>query len=181
MEDLDPDWLGDLRWSGTRAPEGSAPRGLSPPATPKSDANADARLQELERENESLRARLEMLTRLAGDFERRLAAAGAAYESAVFDAESRLRDVTLERERLFGEADAAQAEVARLSARDVSREADLRLERERRADAEKALLESRRRLEEATAEYERLKNAAAQQVGALAELRRLASSQKKSE
>ena len=174
MEDQDLDWLGDLRWQGYPRLQpvrdvASAPSADGPP--PPSEAN-----RELAQENETLRARIEAMSRLAAEFERRLSEAGSAYEGAMLEAESRLRDAALEGQHLAGELEAAKAEVARSAARDAAREADLRLERERRADAEKALLDSRRKAEELGLEDERLRAEAAGHAGALAELRRLASS-----
>jgi|GEM_PF-2261308 len=187
MASSDPDWLGDLRWRGYPRLEAMRDVAASVPATPPGDvpprarrapeAEPDARLSELARENEVLRARLDGLTRLAAEFERRLADAGASYESAVLDAESKLRDAALERERLSGELAAAQDELARSAARDAGRDADLRLERERRADAERALGEARRKLDERASEAERLKAMSSEQSGQLAELRRQASAQ----
>jgi len=183
MSDQDPDWLGELHWRGYPRLEprrdasalpadapGAAPRTATPPLP-------DPRLSELGRENETLRARLDDLLKMAADFELRLSEAGTAYEGAVLEAESRGRDAALERERLTGELESAKAEVARLGARDAAREADLRLERERRADAEKALGDARRRLSELTAQSDHDRATAAEQAGALAELRRQASGQ----
>jgi hypothetical protein len=180
MDDQDMDWLGDLRWKGYPRLQpvrdiSSAPPGEA--ASPTESPAADPRLGELARENEALQSRIEALSRLASEFERRLADAGAAYEGAVLESESHLRDAALERQRLAGELDAAKAEVARLAARDAGREADLRLERERRSDAEKALLGVRRKAEESELEAERLRTEAAGHAGALAELRRQASAQ----
>ena len=178
MDDQDLDWLGDLRWqgyphlkpaSGLSAP----PEGDRRPLEPEKSAS-DPRLAELARENEALHARIEGMSRLAAEFERRLSDAGAAYEGAVLEAESRLRDAALERERLAGEFEAAKAEGGRLTARDAAREADLRLERERRADAEKALLGARRKAEEFELEAERLRAQAAGHAAVLEELRRQA-------
>lgn len=177
----DPDWLSELRWSG--APRLEAARDFSaipedaPSAPREKAAKADPRLAELARENEALRARLEGLLKKAAEFERCLADAGTAHEIAVMQADSRLRDAALEKERLEGELEAARAETARLSARDASRESDLRLERERRADSEKALTDARRRLTDLTAEAEALRATAAEQAGALGELRRQAAGQ----
>ena len=179
MHDQDLDWLGDPRWQGY--PHLTAVRDVAsvPPDAEASRERPgpDPRAGVLAGENEALRARIEALGRLAQEFERRLAETGAAYEGAVLQAESRVRDAALERQRLAGELDAAKAEGARLTARDAAREADLRLERERRADAEKALLEARRRAEELTLEAERLRAETAKQEGTLMELRRQASSQ----
>jgi hypothetical protein len=143
------------------------------PPEPKSDARAGV----LAAENEMLRARIESMSRLAPEFERRLAEAGAAYEGALLESESRLRDAALERQRLAGQLDAAKAEGARLAARDAAREADLRLERERRADAERGQIEARRRAEELSREAEQLRSASASLEGTMAELRRQASAQ----
>jgi hypothetical protein len=182
----DPNWLGDLRWRGyprlepTRDAASSAPPpgpDELPPRARRAAPTSDPRLSQLAQENEALRARLDALDRAASDFERRLADAGASYEAAVLEAESKLRDAALERERTGGELEAARAENARLDARDASREAELRLERERRADAEKALLEARRKLDERTNEAELLRAAASEQAGAISELRRQAAAQ----
>jgi hypothetical protein len=183
MPEQDPDWLGELKWCGY--PQMGAQRDVSaipadaPAAAPraKTPSAPDPRLAELGRENEALRERLEDLLKLAADFERRLSEAGTAYEGAILEAESRLRDAALERERLSGELEASKSEAARLSARDAARESDLRLERERRGDAEKALNDARRRLTELAAQAEHSSAASAQQAGALTELRRQASAQ----
>jgi chromosome segregation ATPase len=168
----DPDWLGELRWQGyPRQETAPAKAGAAAPVPPSN------RIEQLARENESLRARLEQLGRLAGDFERRLAEAGTAYESAVIEAESRLRDAAMEREHAQGELEAARSEAARMAARDAAREAEMRLERERRADAEKALDAARWRLEALEAEAQDLRGKAAERDGAMAELRRLSSTQ----
>jgi predicted nucleic acid-binding Zn-ribbon protein len=183
MAHSDPDWLGDLRWRGYPRMEpvrdaSALPTGDVPPrARRAAEPESDARLAELARENEGLRARLEALSRLAAEFERRLTDAGTAYESAVLEAESKLRDASLERERLTGELEAARDELARSAAREAGRDADLRLERERRADAERALAEARRKSEERAAEAERVRAAASEQTGQLAELRRQAAAQ----
>lgn len=170
----DLDWLGDLRWKGYPHPLRESPV----QETPKPPKPAvDPRLGELARENEALRARLEQMARLAPEFERRLSEAGASYEAAALEAESKLRDAALEKERLAGELESLKAELSRLTARDAAREGDLSLERERRADAEKALLDARRRAEELAAQTEQARAAAAEQQGALAELRRQAAAQ----
>ena len=180
MDDQDLDWLGDLRWQGyphlKPARDLVAPPEGGPPPSPEKSPS-DPRLDELARENEALRARIEGLSRLAGEFERRLSEAGAAYEGSVLEAESRLRDAALERERLAGELEAAKAEGGRMAARDAAREADLRLERERRGDAEKALLAARRKAEEFELEAERLRTKEAAHAGVLEELRRQAAAQ----
>jgi chromosome segregation ATPase len=174
MDDQDLDWLGDLRWRGyphiqpMRDVASSAPADELPP----SENNRG-----LAQENETLHARVHALSRLAAEFERRLSEAGAAYEGAALEAESRLRDAALEGQHLAGELEAAKAESARLASRDASREADLRLERERRADTEKALLGARRKSEELELEAGRLRSEAAGHAGALEELRRQAAAQ----
>ncbi len=185
MDHDDPDWLGDLRWHGyprlEPTPDASAraPAGVEAalPARRPSPAAADPRAEDLARENEALRARLRELARLAGEFERRLSEAGASYEGAVLEAESKLRDAALERERLTGELSAARDELSRAEAREAGRDADLRLERERRADAERALAEARRKSEERGAQAESLRAAAAEQAGRVEELRRQAAAQ----
>ena len=181
MEDQDLAWLGDLRWQGYPRLKPvrdvvSAPPADRPPPPPESPP-PDPRLGEVSRENEALRARVDGLGRLAAEFERRLSEAGAHYEGALLEAESRLRDAALERQRLAGELDAAKGEAERLAARDAPREADLRLERERRSDAEKALLAARRKAEDLEAEAVRLRAEASGRAGALAELRRQAATQ----
>lgn len=179
----DPDWLNELKWSGSPALEPQRDYSAIPedaPAAeppPRGAPRPDPRLAELGRENEGLRARLDAMARLASEFEKRLSEAGIAYETALLQSESRLRDAELERQRLAGEVDALKAEGARLTARDAGREADLRLERERRADSEKALHDARRRLAAATEDAARLRAAAAEQAGAAAELRAQASAQ----
>jgi len=182
MPGKDLDWLGDMRWQGY--PRLEAVRNLGPDAgegppsaPPPKSAATDPRVLELSRENEALRSRLEELSRLSAEFDRRLGEAGAAYEGAMLETESRLRDAVLEREHMSGALQAAKAEASLLTARDAARESDLRLERERRGDAEKALAEARRRLETLVAETEHLRSSSAEQAGALAELRRQASSQ----
>ena len=155
MEEID--WLGDLNWHGypnlgpvrdaASAPAKTAAR---PPAKAAFAKTTDPRLSELSRENDALRERLSQLSRLAPEFERRLAEAAAAWE-----------DAALGSERLAGELEAAKAANARLYARDAARESDLRLERERRADAEKALFEARRKISELTAEADRPRSSAA--------------------
>lgn len=185
MADPDLDWLGDIRWHGY--PRLESLRDLGPDAGQEGDGPAprhdeggpapDPRLTQLSRDNEALRARLEALTRLAAEFERRLSEASSSYEGAMLEAESRLRDADFQKQHLSGELAAAKEECARLTARDAAHEADLRLERERRSDAEKDLGEVRRRLQELEEEADRLRCAAAQQGGAAEELRRQAGEQ----
>ncbi|HXT01009.1 MAG TPA: hypothetical protein VN915_10065 [Elusimicrobiota bacterium] len=179
MDDHDLDFLGDLRWQGYPRLEPVRDVVSTPPAAaaaPRAQ-QPDPRVAELARDNESLRARIDALGRLAAEFERRLTEAGSNYEAALLEGDSRLREAALERERLAGELDAAKAEAERTAARDAAREADLRLERERRGDAEKALLAERRRSEELEAEAARLRSETAGHAGALEELRRQASAQ----
>jgi len=174
----DLDWLGDLRWKGYPhlTPVRDVASEPAPAGTGERPAPApDPRAAELARDNEGLRAKIDQLARLAGEFEKRLSEAGRAYEGALLEAESRLRDGALDRERLSGELGSARSECARLLARDASREAETRLERERRGDAEKALAVERRRVEELSERVERLRAAAAERDGAIAELRRQAS------
>ncbi|MBI3564126.1 MAG: hypothetical protein HY079_02900 [Elusimicrobia bacterium] len=180
MAEDDLDWLGDLRWRGyprlTPVRDiASEPQRPAAAAAPAPIPDPDPRVAELARENEALRAKLERLTRLADEFERRLREAGHAYEGALLETESRLRDAALERERLGGELGAARSESARLTARDAAREAELRRERERRADAEKALALARRQVEDLAERAERLRAESAERAGAAAELRRMAS------
>ena len=178
MDDQDLEWLGELRWRGYPHLQPVRDVASAPPAqAPPNEAVADPRLAALAAENETLRARIDALGRLAAEFERRLSEAGAAYEGAVLEGESRLRDAEFARQHLAGELDAAKAEGARLGARDSAREADLRLERERRADTEKALLAARRKAEELELEAAHLRDEASGRAGALEELRRQAASQ----
>lgn len=180
MDDQDDlRWLGELRWQGYPRLQPVRDLEATPPVetAPAAEAPADPRIGALGRENEALRARIDALGRLAAEFERRLTEAGAAYEGALLESDSRLRDAALENRRAAGELDAAKAEVARLAARDAAREADLRMERERRSDAEKALLAERRRAEELEAELVSLRADAAASAGALEEARRQASAQ----
>src|SRR5579859_6836830 len=157
----DPGWLGDLRWQGyprLETPRGlSAPGGGDPPPRTAKAAEGDAA-----RENEALRGKLEAMTRLVHEFDRRLAEAGSAYEGAVLEAESKQRQAALERERAAGELEALKGEAGRLTVRDAAREADLRLERERSLEAQKALLDARRKLEDMNGEAERLRAASSE-------------------
>jgi chromosome segregation ATPase len=179
----DPDWLGDLRWRGYPHLEPASNRAAAVPTDVRTrdvrepQAETDPRLAEVARENEALRARLDSLSRLAAEFERKLADAGTSYETAVLEAESKLRDAALERERLTGELTASREELSRAAARDSGREADLRLERERRSDSERALAEARRKLEERSEEAERLRALTAEQSGQIGELRLQAAAQ----
>ena len=187
MADDDLDWLSDLRWRGyphlmpvrdIATEEATMPTtAMAVPAETTPLAIPDPRVGELSRENEALRARLHGMGRAAEEFERRLREAGQSYEGALLDAESRVRDLSLNKEHLTGELLAARAELARLSNRDVAREADLRIERERRTDAEKALALARRQIEELTEKSDNLRTATAEQAGAIAELRRHMSAQ----
>ncbi len=156
MADDDLDWLSDLRWRGY--PHLMPVRDIASEEAAMSPVEAlsqspiaptpDLRLGELSRDNEALRSRIHGMGRAAEEFERRLREAGQSYEGALLETESRLRELSLDKERMGGELTAARAELARLNSRDAAREADLRLERERRADAEKALVLARRQIEE---------------------------------
>lgn len=187
------DWLGDLRWEGyprldpiadavakAEAAEdsdgpGCAPHSARDPKSAGGQSRAiDPRAAALARENEALRARIEAMTRLASEFERRLSEAGSAYEGAVLEAESARRAAELERERLAGELESARAELGRRQARETARDAELTLERERRADCEKALIEARRRLNDLEEELARARAQASELAGGTAELRRQA-------
>ena len=142
---MDPkSWLGELRWQGYPKLGAVEPA----PAAPQPAAAVDReRLEQLEGENERLKAKLDALSKAAREFERRLSEASTAYETALQDAEGRLRQAELEGERLLGELDALKAERSAAAARDSGREAELKLERERKAELERELAEARRRLE----------------------------------
>src|SRR4051794_24915121 len=104
MADQDPNWLGELRWQGYPRLDAvrdvaSAIEAEDSDATQKRSPEAGSRPDPAALETEPLRARLETLTRLSVEFERRLSEAGTAHESAILEAESRLRDAALERER----------------------------------------------------------------------------------
>jgi len=171
------DWLGELSWQGyprlspirdiANAPEAETP---APRARP-----ADPRLSTLARENEALRAKIDLLARLTSEFERRLSEAAQSYEGAALESDSARRSAELENARLAGELESARAELARREAREHTREADLALERERRADCEKALLEARRRLNDLESEMVAARSKGAELSGSVGELRRQAS------
>lgn len=181
--DPSPDWLGDLRWQGfprldpiqdlasAVTPEESVPRPAAPHRPPI------GRIEDLARENEALRAKIEALTRLAYDFERRLQEAAAAYEGAALQSDSRRRAGELESERLSGELEAAKSELSRAAAREATRDAELRLERERRSDAEKTLLEVRDRLRQLEESTLKARAHASELEGSAVELRRQADAQ----
>jgi chromosome segregation ATPase len=172
------DWLGELSWRGyprlepIRDAASQAEAGA--PGAPKPRRLTDARAETLARENEALRAKIDSLSRLVSEFERRLSEAGSAYEGAALEADSARRTAELERERVGGELASLKAELARREAREAAREAELSLERDRRADAEKALLEARRRLNDLEAELAKARSRAAELAGSIGELRRQA-------
>ncbi len=91
MGDEDLDWLGDLRWNGY--PHLTPVRDIASEEGRPNAAGAapDSRLDELTRENESLRAKIDRLARLSQEFERRLRETGQAYEGALMEAESKMR------------------------------------------------------------------------------------------
>ena len=178
----DPDWLGDLRWQGyprlESIPDLASRVDTGDPAVPeKAPAGPSPRLEDLVKENENLRSRLDRLLRLAMEFERRLEDAGRRYEDALIEAETRETGLRLEKERLEGERDGAKAEAERRAARERGLEGELGLERARREKAERDLAEARRRLELAEAESGRYRQLHAENAGAVAELRRQASTQ----
>jgi predicted nucleic acid-binding Zn-ribbon protein len=169
------DWLGDLRWQGypRLAPiRDAVSQAEEAPRVPRKIVNA--RIESLARENEALRAKIDVLAGLASTFESRLAEAGSAYEGAALESDSARRTVELERERLLGELASVKAEVARRESRDAARETELTLERGRRADAEKTLLEARRRLVDLEGELLSSRGKAGELAGSIGELRRQA-------
>ena len=171
------DWLGDLRWQGypRLAPVRditTETEGHPSPRTPRK--GADARAETLVRENEALRAKIDVLAQLTSEFEQRFAAAGSAYEGAALESDSARRTAELEKERLLGELTSAKGELARREGREATRESELALERERRDDAEKNLLEARRRLIDLEAELLRTRARSAELTGSIGELRRQA-------
>jgi|CXWL01.1.fsa_nt_gi chromosome segregation ATPase len=170
------DWLGDLRWQGyprlepVRDTPPQPPDALPPrPRQPVVDARADM----LARENEALRAKIEAMSRLGMEFERRLSETASSYESAALEADSARRSLELECARLAGELESVKAELARHAAQDVNRAAELTLERERRADSERALSQAHRRLDGLEAELRAARDKASELAGAVAELRRI--------
>lgn len=171
------DWLGDLRWQGY--PRLMPVRDVSSAAdqasaAPRPRKGGDVRLETLSRENEALRAKIETLAGLAGEFERRLTEAAASYEGAALESDSARRSAELDNARLAGELESARAELARREARELSRESDLALERERRADCEKSLLEARRKLNDLESEVVAARSKGAELAGSIGELRRQA-------
>ncbi len=171
------DWLGDLSWQGY--PRLVPVRDIASAAEPQSVAprlrkGGDVRVETLARENEALRAKIEMWAQFASEFERRLSEAASSYESAALESDSARRLAELENARLSGELESARAELARREARELAREGDLVLERERRADCEKALLEARRRLNDLESELVSTRNERAELSGSIGELRRAA-------
>ncbi len=170
------DWLGDLRWQGypRLEPIRDAASQVEPGPPKARRGGPEVRMEALARENEALRAKIESLTELAADFERRLSEAGSAYEGAALESDSARRAGELELARLSGELTSLRAELARRDARDASRDAELSLERERRSDAEKALLEARRRLTDLETDLARSRGKSAELAGSIGELRRQA-------
>lgn len=175
------DWLGDLRWQGyPRLDPVSDLAGRvdpSDPALPPRPALTGGRLEDLAKENELLRSRLDRLTRLAQEFERRLEEAGRRYEEALLEAEARETGLRLEKERLEGERDGARAEAERRAAHEGALDGFLNLERGRREAAERELDTLRRRVELAEADADRYKKLHAETSGAVGELRRQAGAQ----
>lgn len=172
------DWLGDLRWQGyprlePRRGAESQDDAQSPPA-PRPRKAADARVEALARENEALRAKVESMTRLAVEFEKRLSQTASSYEDAALEADSNRRTLELERERLTTEIQSLKSELARRENRETTRDAELSLERERRAACEQALLVTRRRLAGLVQQLGRMRAKASQLIGCVIELRRQA-------
>lgn len=170
------DWLADVRWQGypKLAPIKDVASAPDEPGAPRPRRGADVRAETLARENEALRRKLEAMTAMVSEFERRMAEAASAYEGAALEAESARRSAELETARLAGELESAKAELARRDARDLSRDADLTLERERRADLEKALLDARRRVNDLEGETASARAKSAELAGSIGELRRQA-------
>ena len=171
------DWLGDLRWMGyprltpARDMAGAADE---TPAVPRPRKIADARVEALARENETLRAKIESLAGLISEFERRLSEAAASYEGTALESDSARRAAELENARLAGELESARAELARRESHEHARESDLKLERERRADSEKSLIEARRRVNDLESELAAARSKGAELSGSVGELRRQA-------
>lgn len=170
------DWLGDLRWQGypRMEPVRDMPPtdpDVLPPSRPR--PLVDNRSDMLARENEALRAKIETMSRLGVEFERRLTETAASYEGAALEADSARRNLELERERMIGELAASKSELARHAAHEANRDAELTLERERRADCERSLAEARRRLDALEAELIASRARASELAGAVAELRRI--------
>jgi HAMP domain-containing protein len=173
------DWLGDLRWQGYPRldPVADLASKVDPgdPAIPPRPGRGPERVEDLAKENEQLRSRLDRLLRLASEFERRLEEAGRRYEDALLEAESRETGLRLEKERLEGERDGARAEAERRAAHEGALDGFLSLERGRREAAERELDGLRRRVELAEADARRYQKLHAEAAGALGELRRQAS------
>lgn len=171
-------WLEDLNWRGypRLAPirdVGDQGAG-GEPVPPRTRKEGTVRLEAVVRENEALRGKIEALTTLATEFERRLGEAASSYEGAALESDSARRSTELENARLAGELESARAELIRRESRDLSRESELALERERRADAEKSLLDARRRLNDLEAELEKARGKSAELAGSISEMRRQA-------
>jgi hypothetical protein len=92
MDEPESDWLGELRWRGYPRVEDEDPPAREPRRAPVAD---ESRAEQLAGENTALRARVAALTRLAAEFERRLADAAAACEAADLEAQERLREAQL--------------------------------------------------------------------------------------
>lgn len=175
------DWLDDLRWQGypKLQPVADLAGRVDPsdPALPPGTPLGGGRLEDLAKENELLRSRIDRLTRLAAEFERRLEEAGRRYEDALLEAEARETGLRLEKERLEGERDGARAEAERRAAHEGALDGFLNLERGRREAAERELESLRRRVELAEADADRYKKLHAETAGAVGELRRQANAQ----
>ncbi|MBI3288199.1 MAG: hypothetical protein HYZ74_01635 [Elusimicrobia bacterium] len=99
-------WLGDLTWQGypRLEPVRDAVSSVENAPSPRPRKAGDARMEALARENEALRAKLDSLTGLAAEFERRLAQAAAAYEESALESEAAQRAADIEHERLLLQA-----------------------------------------------------------------------------
>lgn len=89
MDEPESDWLGELRWRGYPRVEDEEPPAREPRRT---RVAVDSRADQLAGENAALRARLAAQSRLAAEFERRLAEAAAACEAADLEAQALLRE-----------------------------------------------------------------------------------------
>ena len=176
--DENADWLGDLRWQGYPKLQPIPDRTETAdadevPAPPRGHRRVEPkRIEELARENEALRGKLEQAGRLAGEFEKRLASAAESYEGALLEADSSRRQAELERERLAGELASLKAELGRLSAREPARDAELQLERERRAAAERSAADASTQAKALDEQLTIARAKAAELAGTAAELRR---------
>lgn len=175
--DENSDWLGDLKWQGY--PRLSALRDIAndpekEQETPRPRKGGDVRVETLARENEVLRAKIDVLSGLISEFERRLSDAASSYEGAALESDSARRTSELENARLAGELESARVELTRREAREHTRESDLSIERERRADAEKALVEARRRINDLESALDSARGKGAELAGSVGELRRQA-------